>query len=122
MWGKYMVEASGWGLSRAHLSGSPSWCLVSRGQHRGERLQWASSLGITQQQRSVLCWFRLPPHAFPCVDFLSPSHPPRTSPHSPQQSSAWVCSPNPTFQYPALVCSGGHPLKLGGQGWGQYPV
>ena len=37
-------------------------------------------------------------------------------------SSAWVCPPNPTFQHTALVCIGGHPLRLGGQGRDQYPA
>ena len=66
--------------------------------------------------RSALWWFRLPPHAFPCVELLPHSHPLRMFPHSQLKSSAWVCSPDPTFQHPALVCSGGHPLRLGGQG------
>ena len=72
--------------------------------------------------RSALWWFRLPPHAFPCVELLPHSHPLRMFPHSQLKSSAWVCSPDPTFQHPALVCSGGHPLRLGGQGRAQYPV
>ena len=89
----------------------------------GEGLQWwVFPLGITQQWRSVLWWFRLPPQAFLFIELLPLSHPLRTFPHRPQQSSAWVCSSNPTFQHPALVCTGGHPLRLGGQGWGQYPV
>ena len=66
--------------------------------------------------RSVLWWFRLPPHAFPCVELLPHSHPLRMFPHSQLKSSAWVCSPDPTFQHPALVCSGRHPLRPGGQG------
>ena len=56
------------------------------------------------------------------AELLPPSCPLRMSPHSQPQSSAWVCSPNPTFQHPALVCCSGHPLRLGGQGWGQHTV
>ena len=63
------------------------------------------------------------------AELLPPSCLLRMSPHSQPQSSAWVCSPNPTFQHPALVCSGAlsgwcplSPLRLGGQGWGQQPV
>ena len=56
------------------------------------------------------------------AELLPPSCLLRMSPHSQPQSSAWVCSPVPTFQHPALVCSGGHPLRLRGQGWAQQPV
>ena len=60
--------------------------------------------------------------SIPFAELLPPSCPLRMSPHSQPQSSAWFSSPNPTFQHPALVCSGGHPLRLGGQGWGQQPL
>ena len=40
------------------------------------------------------------------------------SPHSTSQSSAWVCSPNPTFQHPALVCIAGHASTAGWAGLG----
>ena len=67
--------------------------------------------------------------SMPFIDLLLHSRPLRMSPHSKPQSSAWLCSPNPTFQHPALVCSGAlsgwcplSPLRLGGQGWGQQPV
>ena len=94
------------------------------GPAQGERgyKQWrVFALGMTQQWRSALGWFRPPPQAFLFAELLPPCHSHRASPHRPQQSSAWVCSPGPTFQPPALVCSGGHPLRLGGQGWGWYP-
>lgn len=57
------------------------------------------------------------------IELLPPTFSCRMSRHrGPQQSSAWVCFPDPTFQHPALVCSGGHLLRLGGEGRGQYPV
>ena len=37
----------------------------------------------------------------------------RMSPQSQPQSSAWVCSPNPTFQHAALFFIGGHASKVG---------
>ena len=47
------------------------------------------------------------------IDLLPLSRPLSMSPHSTPQSSAWVCSPNPTFQHPALVCIAGHATKAG---------
>ena len=47
--------------------------------------------------------------SIPFAELLPPSRPLRMSPRGQPQSSAWVCSPKPTFQHPALVCSGGHP-------------
>ena len=94
------------------------------GPAQGERgyKQWrVFALGMTQQWRSALGWFRPPPQAFLFAELLPPCHSHRASPQSPEQSSAWVCSPDPAFQPPAHVCSGGHPLRLGGQGWGRYP-
>ena len=39
----------------------------------GEGLQWwVFPLGITQQWRSVLWWFRLPPQAFLAAEHLTP--------------------------------------------------
>ena len=89
---------------------------------RGCKQWWVLALDIIQQWRSTLWWFRLPLQAFLFAGLLPPCLSCRLSPHSPQQSSAWVCSPDLTFQHPALVCSGGHPPRLGGQGRGQYPV
>ena len=40
--------------------------------------------------------------SIPFAELLPPSHPLRMSPHGQPQSSAWVCSPKPTFQHPAL--------------------
>ena len=65
--------------------------------------------------------------SIPFAELLPPSRPRRMSPRGQPQSSAWVCSPKPTFQRPALVCSGGHPwgghpLRLGGQGRAQHPI
>ena len=79
-------------------------------------------LGITQQRCSASLVVRASFTSIPFAELLPPSCPLRMSPHSPPQSSAWVCSPSPTFQHPALVCSGGLPLRLHGQGWGQQPV
>ena len=42
------------------------------------------------------------------AELLPQSHPFRMFTHSHPQSSALVCTLNPTFQHPALVCSGGH--------------
>ena len=42
-------------------------------------------------------------------------------PHSQPQSSAWVCSLEPTFQHPALVCSGGRASYAGWAGQGSGP-
>ena len=64
----------------------------------------------------LLWWFRLPPQAFPFAELLPPSCPLTMSPHSQPQSSAWISSPNPTFQHPAFVCSGGHPSQAWGAG------
>ena len=55
------------------------------------------------------------------IDLLPLSRPLSMSPHSTPQSSAWVCSPNPTFQHPALVCIGGHASKAGWAGLGSAP-
>ena len=89
---------------------------------RGYKQWWVFALDITQQWRSTLWWFSLPPQAFLFAGLLPPCLSCRMSPHSPQQSSACVCFPDPTFWHPALVCSSGHPLRLGGQGRGQYTV
>ena len=79
-------------------------------------------LGITQQRCSASLVVQASSTSIPFAELLPPSCPLRMSPHSQPQSSAWVCSPIPTFQHPALVCSGGHPLRLRGQGWAQQPV
>ena len=55
------------------------------------------------------------------IDLLPLSRPLSMSPHSTPQSSAWVCSPNPTFQHPALVCITGHAAKAGWAGLGSEP-
>ena len=94
-----------------------------RDRHRGrEAAMGFFPLGITQQRCSASLVVRASSTSIPFAELLPPSCPLRMSPHSQPQSSAWFSSPNPTFQHPALVCSGGHPLRLGGQGWGQYPV
>ena len=36
------------------------------------------------------------------IELVHHPRPLRLSAHSPQQSSAWVCSPDPTFQHPAF--------------------
>ena len=79
-------------------------------------------LGITQQCCSASLVVQASSTSILFAELLPPSCCLRMSPHSQPQSSAWVWSPNPTFQHPALVCSSGHTLRLGGQGWGQQPV
>ena len=79
-------------------------------------------MGITQQRCSASLVVQASSTSIPFAELLPPACPLRMSPHSQPQSSAWVCSPIPTFQHPALVCSGGHPLRLRGQGWAQQPV
>ena len=59
--------------------------------------------------------------SMPFIDLLLHSRPLRMSPHSKPQSSAWLCSPNPTFQHPALVCIAGHASKAGWAGLGSVP-
>ena len=84
----------------------------------GERLQcWLQPLCITQQWclASVAVW--VSSTSIPGCRF-SPSHPLRLSPCSQQQSSLRVCSPNPTFQLSAPVCTGTHVLVWGVQGCG----
>ena len=85
-------------------------------------MQWASSLGITHQWHSALWWFRLPPQTsrFPsssltpiplgCFLTANCSHLPRSALQTPHFS---------TQLFSSLVDM---PLRLGGQGWGQYPV
>ena len=51
--------------------------------------------------------------SIPFAELLPHSHHFRLFPHSQQQSSASICSPNPTFQHPALVCIGGKASKAG---------
>ena len=43
----------------------------------------------------------------------------QVSPHFQPQSSAWVCSPNPTFEDPSLCAMVDTLSGLGEQGWGQ---
>ena len=87
---------------------------------RGCKQWWVLALDIIQQWRSTLWWFRLPLQAFLFAGLLPPCLSCRLSPHSPQQSSAWVCFPDPTFQHPAFVCSSGH-SQAGWAGLGSVP-
>ena len=83
----------------------------------GEGLQWwFFPLGITQQRCSASLVVQASSTSIPFAELLPPACPLRMSPHSQSQSSAWVCSPNPTFQDPALVCSGGLPAQAWGAG------
>ena len=59
--------------------------------------------------------------SIPLVELLPHSHSFRMFPHSQPQSSAWVCCPEPTFQHPALVCSGGRASHAGWAGQGSGP-
>ena len=54
--------------------------------------------------------------SIPFAELLPQSHPFRMFTHSHPQSSALVCALNPTFQHPALVCSGGHASQAGWAG------
>ena len=54
-------------------------------------------------------------------ELLPHSHRFRLFPHSQQQSSASICSPNPTFQHPALVCIGGKASRAGWARLGSVP-
>ena len=51
--------------------------------------------------------------SIPFAELLPHSHHFRLFPHSQQQSSASICSPNPTFQHPALVYIGGKASRAG---------
>ena len=55
------------------------------------------------------------------IDLFPHSHPLRMSPHSTPESFAWVCSPNPTFQHPALVFIAGRASKAEWAGLGSVP-
>ena len=55
------------------------------------------------------------------AELLPHSNPFRMFPHSQLQSSALVCSPNSTFQHPALVCIAGHASKAGWAGLRSVP-
>ena len=94
--GDFPSTWQGWGLARGerevamaapppahHSTVAPCFCAV-----------WVSSTSI-------------PSYAFP------PSGPLRLSPHSQLQSSPRVCSPIPTFQLSAPVCTGGHTFQSG---------
>ena len=99
--------------------GQPWWGLLlapgrAGAQHVGrERLQWQlHPLCITQQRHlaSVAVWVSstsIPGCGFP------PTCPLRLSPRSQQQSSLQVCSPVPTFQLSAPMCTDGHMSQSG---------
>ena len=55
------------------------------------------------------------------IDLFPHSHPLRMSPQSTPESFAWVCSPNPTFQHPALVFIAGRASKAEWAGLGSVP-
>ena len=97
-------------------------CWRGRGQHRGR----GATVGFFFCHHSTMqlyCMAVQPSDTTsPFIQLLAPCVSCRMSPHGPQQSSAWVCSPDATFQHPALFCSSGHSLRLGGHGRGQYPV
>ena len=110
------------GLNRAHLSESPSWMLARQGPAQGERGYGGVLLSSSLSNAAILYCGSAFCHNIPIY---------RAPPSLPflQDVSSWttavlclVCSLDPTFQHPALVCSGGHPLRLGGQGRGQYTV
>ena len=108
-----------------HPGGRPSHCLVRRGRHRGREATnnggsspWASLTNGAPHYGGSGFYIKHPvcrarpsfpspedissePTAVLCLGLLS----------KPHISAPW-----------ALVCSGGHPLRLGGQGRGQYPV
>ena len=86
----------------------------AEGWHVGrEKLQWwLHPLHITQQWclASVAVWVSstsIPGFGFP------PSSPLRLSPHRQEQSSLRVCSPVPTFQLSAPVCTSTHMSQSG---------
>ena len=112
----------GWGSIEPTWVGALPGCWRGRGQHRGRGATVVFFSG--HQSAMAVCCMMVQASAktSPFIELLPPSVSCRMSPHSPQQSSAWVCSPDLTFQHPALVCSSGHSLRLGGQGRGQYPV
>ena len=56
--------------------------------------------------------------SIPFAELLPQSHPFRVFPYSQPQSFALICSLNPTFQHPALVCSGEHASQAGCAGQG----
>ena len=117
-----MGGGCGWGSIEPTRVVALPGCWRGRGQHRGRGAVVGFFFG--HQSAMVLCCMVVQACATtsPFIELLPPCLSCRMSSHSPQQSSAWVCSLDPTFQHPALVCSGGHPLRLGGQGRGQYPV
>lgn len=77
-------------------------------------------LGITHQWCSALWWLGFTTN-IPFAELLPHSNPFRMFPHSQLQSSALVCSPNSTFQHPALVCIAGHASKAGWAGLRSVP-
>ena len=111
------------GREITHLGGSHAWCLERQGQTQGQTgCKEVLPFGITQQRRSASLVVQASSTSIPIAELLPPSRPLRMSPHVQPHSSAWVYSPNPTFQHPGLVCIRGHRIRLGGLGWGQYPV
>ena len=79
----------------------------------GERLSWwPCPSHVTQQWHftSMVVWASS--RSIPRCG-VPHSHPLRLSPHSPQQSSPQVCSPNPTFQHPAPVHTSRHTTQAG---------
>ena len=60
------------------------------GLHLGHHSPMALRTMVVQASTSSIPFAELSPH----------SRPLRISPQSQPQSSAWVCSPNPTFQHP----------------------
>ena len=59
--------------------------------------------------------------SIPFAELLPQSHLFRVFLYSQPQSSALIWSLNPTFQHPALVCSGGHASQAGWAGQGSAP-
>ena len=59
--------------------------------------------------------------SIPFAELLPQSHLFRVFLYSQPQSSALIWSLNPTFQHPALVCSGGHASQAGWAGQGSGP-
>ena len=121
-WRRSMGGGRGWGSIELTWVRALPGCWQGRGQHRGR----GATVGFFFCHHSTMqlyCMAVQPSDTTsPFIQLLAPCVSCRMSPHGPQQSSAWVCSPDATFQHPALFCSSGHSLRLGGHGRGQYPV
>ena len=110
-----LTVEEGHGAGHGWASIEPTWVVAlpiakDEGPAQGER-GCGEVLLVGHHSTMALCALAMQASSksIPFAELLPPSRPLRMSPRGQPQSSAWVCSPKPTFQHPALVCSGGHP-------------